>query len=97
MTLHKCPRCDKILPYHREAFNGPYCTCPEPQTMTTNTTKLAFSRPPKNSIVYAYQNTEILRLTEDAFIFKGVEIKDAGEAHKAFLETMRTIQGGIKQ
>ena len=38
-------------------------------------------------------NTEILRIDKDGFVFKGERIADAGEAYKAFMETMRIIQG----
>ena len=40
------------------------------------------------------ENIEVLRIDKDGFVFKGERINDAGEAHKAFIEAMRILQGG---
>jgi hypothetical protein len=36
---------------------------------------------------------EIMRLDAEGMTYKGQRIEDAGEAHRAFLETMRLMQG----
>ena len=41
---------------------------------------------------------EILRLDNTGMTYKGQRIEDAGEAHRAFLETMKAVQqscGGL--
>ena len=38
---------------------------------------------------------EILRLDAEGMAYKGVYVKDAGEAHWAFIETMRQLQQGM--
>lgn len=35
---------------------------------------------------------ELLRLDENGFLYKGQYIKDGGEAHDAFIETMQTLK-----
>lgn len=35
-----CSDCLRPYPWTREAFVGPYCECPQPQTVTTNTTEV---------------------------------------------------------
>ena len=57
----------------------------KPMTIDTST-------PQDNHITMCAGETEILKLTKDAFIFKGEVIEDAGEAHKAFLKTMEMMQ-----
>ena len=37
---------------------------------------------------------EILRLDIDGMVYKGQRIEDGGEAHRAFLLTMRVLSGG---
>ena len=39
--------------------------------------------------------TEILRLTAEGMYYRGELVPDAGEAHRAFLETMRLMQEGM--
>jgi hypothetical protein len=39
-------------------------------------------------IMFNNNNQEVLKITEESFTYKGVEIKDAGEAHRAFVAAM---------
>lgn len=46
-----------------------------------------------SSVIFQGANrAEILRLDKDGFVFKGQRIEDAGEAHRAWMEAMQTIQ-----
>lgn len=43
------------------------------------------------TVFHAAAGQEILRINKDGMLYKGKLIEDAGEAHRAFLEAMRTI------
>ena len=47
---------------------------------------------PPSLIMFYASGQEILRLDADGMVYRGVRIEDAGEAHKAFLETMKAMQ-----
>jgi len=52
----------------------------------------AFKEP--NTIIFScLPGTEIMRLDIDGMVYKGQRIEDGGEAHRAFLETMRVLSG----
>lgn len=42
------------------------------------------------------ENKEIMRLDKDGMIYKGQRIEDGGEAHRAFLDVMRLMDGQMK-
>lgn len=53
----------------------------------------AFKKP--NTIIFScLPGTEIMRLDIDGMVYKGQRIEDGGEAHRAFLLTMRVLNGG---
>ncbi len=47
------------------------------------------------TITFNCGDKPILVITEDKFIFKGVEIDDAGEAYKAFIETQEMMKNSM--
>lgn len=47
---------------------------------------------PENTITFGFAGGEILRLDEKGMTYKGQFIEDAGEAHKAFIETMNILK-----
>jgi len=48
-----------------------------------------------NAIIFScLPGTEIMRLDLTGMTYKGQRIEDGGEAHRAFLETMRVLNGG---
>ena len=48
---------------------------------------------PRDCIFYGTNQTELLRLTPDGFIYQGKTIADAGEAHRAFMSVMGVMSG----
>ena len=44
-----------------------------------------------NTIIFAAEGTEMLRLTTEGFIYKGEVVEDAGEAYRLFIEWMHKI------
>ena len=64
--------------------------------LTTKTT--AFTGACDSSLVVfdPTSTTELLKLTKGKFIFRGKEIDDAGEAHKAFVDAFNLLTSGSK-
>ena len=48
-----------------------------------------------NTIIFScLPGTEVMRLDLTGMTYKGQRIEDGGEAHRAFMETMRVLKGG---
>lgn len=60
-------------------------------TNTTEQPNTGSIEPTNNIVFYAGATEEVLRLDKDGMTYKGQRIEDAGEAHRAFLEAMRTL------
>lgn len=52
------------------------------------------SQTPNPIIFSCLPGTEIMRLDMTGMTYKGQRIEDGGEAHKAFMETMRVLSFG---
>ena len=56
------------------------------------------SNVPPNTIVFSSSSgVELLRLDDTGMTYKGQLVKDAGEAHRAFLEALGEMRNGSTQ
>jgi len=51
-----------------------------------------FSIEPKNEFRFLTNETEVLRLDEKGFHYKGETVDDAGEAYRLFIDWMKSSQ-----
>ena len=96
---NSCPACGKVdcpslwhLPGNIERRERMKDETEKPQTVV-HWTELNSSTEDSNIIKFYVGEflKEVMRLDKDGMIYKGNRIEDAGEAHRAFLDVMKTI------
>lgn len=56
---------------------------------------LAIPAPAEPAISFHFKGETILSLNETGMTYRGVRIDDAGQAHSAFLETMKVLNSHV--